>query len=263
MLSEASKLRNFPPEDWSLDLPAFVALHFGQSYFYPIIAEDREQVVGYANGILHGSVGWLGNIIVAPEFRRQGIGHELTVHLAEYLKSRGCTSQLLIATEMGKNIYCRIGFHPVAEYSFYKGNPAHPSRHSHAIREIGVDDIPAVASLDREMTGEDRFQLINRFLSQAWVYAPDPSAGIRGAYLPEFGAGLIIARDAEAGLELLKFRLGRGETAATVPSANTAAREFLEREGFELTRTAPRMVLGNDVPWKPELLYNRATGYCG
>jgi ribosomal protein S18 acetylase RimI-like enzyme len=262
-LSEAGELRNFPPEDWSLDLPAFIALHFGQSYFYPIIAEVQDKIVGYANGMVHGGIGWLGNIIVAPEFRRQGIGHELTGHLTEYLKSRGCTSQLLIATEMGKNIYSRIGFRTCAEYLFYRGKPTDPTRQSRAIREIGIDDIPSLAALDKETTGEDRFDLIKRFLSRTWVYAPEPSGGVRGAYLPEFGAGLIIARDSDAGLELMKFRLSRGETAATVPSANTAAREFLEKEGFEAYRTAPRMVLGDDAPWKPELLYNRATGYCG
>jgi GNAT superfamily N-acetyltransferase len=263
MLSEAGKLRSFPPEDWSLDLPAFIALHFGQPYFYPIVAEMQDRIIGYANGILHGSVGWLGNIIVAPEERRQGVGYELTTHLTEYLRSRGCTSQLLIATEMGKNLYSRIGFRPCAEYAFYRGKTAIPIRQSKAVREIGVDDLPSLAALDKESTGEDRFHFIKRLLSNARAYDPQPSTGIRGAYLPDFGAGLIIAKDAEAGLELMKFRLGRGETTATIPSANTIAGEFLEREGFEIFRTAPRMVLGNDVPWKPELLYNRATGYCG
>lgn len=263
MLSEAVELRNFPPEDWSLDLPAFIALHFGQPYFYPIVAEAQDKIVGYANGILHGNIGWLGNIIVAPEFRRQGIGRELTTHLTEYFRSRGCTGQLLIATEMGKNIYGKIGFRPCAEYSFYRGKPSTSSPRSNAIRELGVDDIPSLTALDKDATGEQRFHFIKRFLSRAWVYAPEQSKEIRGAYLPEFGAGLIIARDAEAGLEMMKLRLARGEAAAAIPSANTIAGEFLEREGFEVYRTAPRMVLGNDAHWKPELLYNRATGYCG
>lgn len=260
---EINQLQNFPPDDWNLDLPKLVSFHFGYPYFYPIVAEVNDKIIGYGNGILHGSVGWLGDIIVVPEYRRQGIGYEITIHLVEYFKEKGCTSQLLIASDMGKNIYSKIGFKTSATYMFYQGGSKVLIQHSKDIREISQSDISSVKELDKEIMGEGRFHLIKRFLSTGWIYAREQSTAVGGVYLPDFGSGLIIVGDAAAGLELMKFRLSRGKTNAVVPSTNVVAREFLESEGYQIYRTAPRMVLGKDVDWQPHLVFNRATGYCG
>ena len=89
------------------------------------------------------------------------------------------------------------------------------------------------------------------------------ATGITGFFLPDFGGGLIIARNAVAGIELMKLRLNRGKTTAVVPETNTIAREYLISEGFREYRRSPRMVFGKELHWHPALMYNRATGYCG
>jgi hypothetical protein len=61
----------------------------------------------------------------------------------------------------------------------------------------------------------------------------------------------------------MKLRFNRGKTTAVVPEANTIAREFLTSEGFREFQTSPRMILGNPVQWRPAMMFNRATGYCG
>jgi hypothetical protein len=131
------------------------------------------------------------------------------------------------------------------------------------VREVRQEEVKYIKELDREITGEERFNFLERFLSTGWVYNPDKSNHIIGIYLPDFGSGLIIAKDSEAGIALMKLRFNRGKTTAAVPSLNKTAREYLLSEGFHEYRTAPRMVLGQDVNWNPTMLYNRATGYCG
>jgi GNAT superfamily N-acetyltransferase len=261
--SEIPQLQNFPPEDWNLDLPRLFYFHFGHSYFYLAVAEVDGRIVGCGIDMIHGAVGWLGTIIVLPEYRRQGIGQKITNHLIDYNRSKGCVSHLLTASEIGEPVYRKLGFEINSTYAFYKRESIVPTQHISNVREMQDKDFLIIKELDREVTGEDRFQFIERFFSTGWVYTTDTSASITGFYLPDLGRGLIMARNADAGIELMKLQLNRGMTTAIVPSANTIVQEFLISEGFQKYRSAPRMILGKDVNWQPTMLYNRATGYCG
>ena len=261
--SEIPQLQNFPPEDWNLNLPRLFNFHFGQPYFYPIGAEVENKIIGCGIAILHGNVSWLGTIIVLPEYRRQGIGKEITSHLMHYCKDRGFTTQLLTASEMGEPVYTNLGFKTSAEYIFYRRESIAPIQRISNVREVRQEDLKYIKELDKEISGEERFIFLERFLSTGWVYVPKGSGCISGIYLPDFGSGLIIAKNSEAGLALMKVRLNRGKKTAVLPSANAVACEYLLSEKFQEYRTAPRMVLGQDVNWNPAMLYNRATGYCG
>lgn len=265
--SEIHQLQNYSPRDWNLNIPRLFSFHFGHSYFYPVAAEVDNKIVGCGICMIHGSVSWLGTIIVLPDYRRQGIGQKITSTLIDYCRRKGCTSHLLTASEMGEPLYKRLGFEIQATYVFYKRESIVPTRHISTVREIKLEDFPSIRELDREVTGEDRFQFIERFLSTGWIYAADTSidveGSIKGFYLPDLGGGLIIARHPDAGLELMKVRFNRGKTTAVVPETNTIAREFLTSEGFREFRTSPRMILGNPVHWQPAKMFNRATGYCG
>ncbi len=262
--SEINLLKNFPPEDWNMDLPDLISFHFGYSYFYPIVAEQNNKIVGFGNGILNESVGWLGNILVPPEYRRRGIGHEITKHLVNYFNSKGCTCQLLIASEMGKNIYKKIGFEVSSEYHFFKveSNFRIYERDIN-IKKIKEDDSLLLKKFDEEITGEKRFEFIKRFLPTGWIYKKEKSNNIEGVYLPDLGSGLIFAKIPEAGLELLKFKLSLGKTRTIIPSENKTALDFLKTKGCQPYSTAPRMVLGKEVSWQPKYIFNRAAGYCG
>ena len=261
--SEIQQLQHFPPEEWNLDLPRLFSFHFNQPYFYPVVAEVDGRIVGCGIGIIQGAVGWLGTIIVVPEYRRQGIGQKITSTLIDYCRNKGCTSQLLTSSEMGESIYRKLGFEINSSYVFYKRESIVPTREVTNAREMRQEDFLTVQELDRSVTGEDRSHFIKRFFPTGWIYASGTSAGITGFYLPDFGGGLIIARTADAGIELMKLRLNRGKTSAVVPETNTIAREFLISEGFLEYRQSPRMVWGNKVQWEPTMMYNRATGYCG
>ena len=261
--SEIPQLQNYPPEDWNLDLPRLLSFHFGYPYFYPAAAEVDKKIIGCGIVIVHGNISWLGTIIVLPEYRRKGIGKEITSHLIEYCIGKGCTTQLLTASAMGESVYRKLGFKTSTEYVFYRRESIVPIQHISNVREVRQEDVKYIKELDREITGEERFTFLERFLSTGWVYVPERSDRISGVYLPDFGSGLIVTNDSEAGLALMKLRFNRGKTTAVVSSLNIIAREYLLLEGFQEYRTAPRMVLGDDVNWQPAMVYNRGTGYCG
>ena len=243
--------------------PKFLFLHYGQPYFYPIVAVVDERIAGVGNGILNGRTGWLGNIIVHPDFRRKGIGRAITQNLIEYFQSKGCTSQLLVATPMGEGLYKKFGFKTISEYLFYKTEKKLKALANNRIRKLEIDDIEANMELDRYAAGEERGAFIKQFFSAGWVYEDDRSGKILGYFLPECGNGLVIASDSTAGLELLQFKHSRELKTAVIPSENIVARDFFEQNGFIQYLRAPRMILGEKVTWHPELVFSRAAGYWG
>jgi GNAT superfamily N-acetyltransferase len=260
--TEINLLKDFPPEDWKMDLPALISMHHSNACFYPVAAESGEMIIGCGIAYCFGKTGWLGNIIVIPDFRRQGIGRSITMHLMDYLREKGCNTQILIATEMGENIYRNLGFRISSMYDFYRCDSAVAAYKFPGIRKMEKGDIPAVEKIDRMITGETRSGFLEKYYSGGWVYERR-SRGIGGFYLPDFSNGPVEAEETEIGLELMMFRLAHGRLTAAIPEENRAAGEFLVSLKFRKYRTAPRMVFGPEVPWQPEKIFNRGSGYCG
>ncbi len=262
-LDEIPLLKDFAPPDWSSDTSEVFSFHFGQPYFYPLVSELDGKIVGCAEGLLNGKTGWLGNIIVLPAFRGRGIGYSLTAHLMEFFRSRGCTHQILIATSMGEPVYRKLGFRVISHYIFVNRDRPTVLEEVPDMRKLTTDDHGQVFALDQRITGEDRQPLLSRFLEDGWVHQAPKSREIDGFFLPGMGKGIVLAENDPAGLTLLNLKLSLGCTQVTLPEANTASFEHLLKAGFQKTRRAPRMALGEDILWQPGQVYSRAAGYCG
>ncbi len=262
---EVPLLRDFAPPDWKVDLSTVFERHFGQQYFHPIGAELDGRVVGCANGLLQGNAGWLGNIVVLPEFRGRGIGQQLTESLIRFFRSERVEHQILVATSMGEPIYRKLGFTTSSYYVFLaapqgeSGAQEQPGSHSclfaprHSV---------ALFELDKAVTGESRPAFLRRYLDDAWVHL-DAAGCLDGYYVPSLGGGLLIAASDAAGLELLRHRLSQHAGGCVVPEQNRVALDFLREHGFVETSRAPRMVLGSEIGWHPERVYCRGSGFCG
>ena len=255
-------LKDFAPAEWNTDLSITFSFHFGQPYFYPIGCEIDGKIVGCANGLQHGKTGWFGNIIVLPEYRGRGIGRMLTHHLANYFDERGVIHQLLIATKMGEPLYRMAGFALVSQYVFLKPSDAVLPDPAKRCRTIQVEDAGAILELDQAVTGEQRSPFISRYWQDGWVHTT-PAGTLDGYYLPRLAHGLVIAANDEAGLDLLRIKIGLGIGAMGVPEQNYAALEFLQANGYVETARAPRMCRGQEVAWQPERIYARGSGFCG
>ena len=62
-----------------------------------------------------GKIGYIMNISVEPEYRNQGIAKELLKTILFYIKDKNITLVSLHASEMGKNLYEKVGFKPTNE----------------------------------------------------------------------------------------------------------------------------------------------------
>ena len=259
-LSDIDFIRYLQPKGWE-DIAFYFKFYCKHDMCYPIVAVDDDRIVGVANGTLNENSGWLAHIIVAEDCRNLGIGNLLTNHIIDYLHDNGCKSLLLIATEMGEGLYRKFGFETVGEYIFFKGKKLDDNFSLMNIREFKSGDLKAILDLDRSVTGENRSQMLQQFLSNVWVYSID--SVIRGFFFKEFGEGTIIASDEEAGIALLRFKHHLRDGKSVLPDGNRSGIEYLEKNSFTNFLRAPRMVLGEKVEWKPEGIFSRAGGFYG
>jgi GNAT superfamily N-acetyltransferase len=93
----------------TLDYQAFVAEAQGET----VGSVGGQRFAGlYPNALTPAQrcYGYLWNVYVAPPYRRQGIGRELTQRAVTYLKSLGCTRIMLHASPFGEPLYAQMGF---------------------------------------------------------------------------------------------------------------------------------------------------------
>jgi GNAT superfamily N-acetyltransferase len=260
-LGDVPGLATFAPADWHTALDAVLLQHIGRRYFHGRVALDAERLAGVGQGLVTGTAGWLGNIIVRPEMRRRGLGTRITHDLVDLLRVQGCSTLLLIATNLGEPVYRRLGFRRTAEYLFLRVPRLTPAP-STSIRRLQPSDLERMIELDAWATDEARQALIGPHFESGWGHV-DPHGVLDGFFLPAFGAGLVIASRPDAGVQLLGFKHAYYPGPAVVPVANTLASEFLLAHGAQETARAPRMALGDEIAWRPECVFARASGYCG
>lgn len=260
-LADLDAIRPLRPEGWN-DIAEYFRFYCQHKFCYPVIAESGRKIAGVAAGILNENTGWLAHIIVSQDYRRQGIGYQLTQHIVDYLHRKGCKTQLLIASEMGAGLYQKLGFRTVNEYLFFKGEQLPGQSSDQNIRPLRPADIEGILRLDREISGENRKKMLENFFSEGWVYGSD-GRELRGYFLTRFGEGTIIAADDDAGLALLNLKLRLKNWKAVLPAENKKGIELFAQHNIPRYSKAPRMVLGKNVEWKPQYVYSRAGGFYG
>src|SRR5438093_13482027 len=86
-------------DDWGERRPWF-EFALASPVCHAFVAEDAErQVVGTGVLAVHGAVGWIGTIWVAPSMRRRGLGLALTESTIAAGQAAGCATFLLVATQ--------------------------------------------------------------------------------------------------------------------------------------------------------------------
>jgi GNAT superfamily N-acetyltransferase len=86
-----------------------------------LVAEDEDRLIGYLAGCAHrtfyagGSIAWVDEIWVEPEYRRQGIGRQLMDAFESWASGRGCV-QVSLATRGAAPFYEKIGYASSAAY---------------------------------------------------------------------------------------------------------------------------------------------------
>ena len=64
-------------------------------------------------GNLSGQIGYVMNIVTAPEYRQQGLARRVTRAALQWLEEQGVQRAALHTTEVGRPLYESLGFEPV------------------------------------------------------------------------------------------------------------------------------------------------------
>jgi N-acetylglutamate synthase-like GNAT family acetyltransferase len=220
------------------------------------------KTIGFGNLIMFRRIDWIGNIVVDPNYRNNGFGTIITQYLIDIGKNLGIKSFNLIATEIGKPIYKKLGFEQEIKYEFYKSSSAQEQLSMNDnIRKAKNTDLKMITDLDFLITGEDRRNLLENFISDT-VMIFDNNNVLAGFYIESLGNGLIISNEEIFGIILLKKIIAK-KNLIVITEKNIAARKTLLEHRFEKYLEAPRMILGEKYKWKPEGIFSRASGYLG
>ena len=69
------------------------------------------------SAVSYGSIGFIGSLIVLPDYRNQGIGTALMKHAIECLENTGARALMLDAVQKAVPVYERLGFNRVCNSS--------------------------------------------------------------------------------------------------------------------------------------------------
>jgi ribosomal protein S18 acetylase RimI-like enzyme len=217
------------------------------------IAEANGRRIGMVTTTSYARSAWIGNLIVVPEHRGEGLGRRLATYAMAYLSSRGMRTIRLEADPPGVKIYRGLGF--VDEFESLRFQRAPRGNSGRAVVErIASVDLPALAAFDAEHFGDDRGRLLSLLFRQATAtYCLRDGGEIRGyAFTVPSTLGVrlgpFVAFDERAGQTLLRSVMAdRAETRIVlgVLSENRAAVALFKSHGFARSTPCLRMIHGD------------------
>ena len=260
--SDIEGLNKLPPSEWQFDYEAFLKDFIGEDFFYSFIQIQDNKIVGTGNILSKGKIGWLGNIMVDKSCRGEGLGYVMTKFLVNFLENKGCETQLLIATKLGESVYKKLGFIKLTEYQSFDSELGYDFNFSNSVRKLKLSDLECVYKLDLETNAEDRAYLIDKFYNNGFGFFNDQNE-LLGFYLPEFGRGLVLSKDKQAGIELIKLKHSTKGKRTLLPIENQNGIKLLKKMGLKKGEKSSRMILGKENKWMPNNIYSYGSGYCG
>jgi GNAT superfamily N-acetyltransferase len=241
-----------------------------------LVVEDRAgRLVGVGSGVAYGPLGFVGNMMVAEDRRRQGIGSGVLDAVIEFLSERRCTRLELFATQQGRPLYARHGFTPIEPGSrarLPRGLPLPPPGDDIVVSEGDGRALDSLVEFDTPRFGGDRSALLRAMLADrerpalvarhgarvvgfGWLRVDEDRIGPWVADEP----GIATAILAEA------FRRvpDRPELTANIPISNRRAVEWLRALGVEPDPWDGRMARGAPIPRREESIYGSTAGALG
>ncbi|HWQ57152.1 MAG TPA: GNAT family N-acetyltransferase [Bryobacteraceae bacterium] len=210
------------------------------------------QIVATATAVCFGKdLAWIGMVLTDPAWRGKGFARCLMREALAFIAARGVGRVKLDATDMGKPLYCSLGFEDETTVE----------RLGRAPGPCEGPDFPALGeipyALDREAFGADRAKLLELLAPLESACGPDGgyAMGRSGAKAAYFGP--CVSRSRDEARQLLRWFLARhaGETVYwDVLGGNPDALELAVEFGFEPLRKLSRQSLGG--PAAPPFVHN-------
>lgn len=97
---------------------------FGPDVLFHVVARVDGEAVSTGSVFVTGRTAGVYNIATVESARRQGLGYAVTATLMNLAQRRGCTEAVLMASEMGRPTYERLGFVEVCQTPQYMWVPS-------------------------------------------------------------------------------------------------------------------------------------------
>lgn len=190
-------------------------------------------------------LGWIGMMLVDPDYRRRGIATALIQRSLQYLRAKNVASIKLDATPAGEPVYAQLGFRPEWEFQRWE----RPGSSVPAVEPAGGDSFEPPAN-DSEVFGARRDDWLGLLAKDSRVISRETGfgmlrAGSRAAYL-----GPVISDDPRTAEEIIRELVESipGGLVWDVPGPNAQAAELARTLGFQPVRRLLRMGIDNPCP---------------
>ena len=212
--------------------------------------------IGVATCISYGSIGWFGNLLVNPTYRRKGAGTLLVKHATNYLRSIGTEAIGLYAYMHLTGFYQKLGFKRNADFAVLKAQTV-SAKPEGKLRPFEKQDLAALVEFDSRCFGASRRKLLKPILlnTKNLCYVSANGCEINGYVatktyetMTEVGPLVCSRKNPEVAVSLLKTALSQlhsQETWMLVPTSETALISTAEKAGFREDFRVPRMFLGS------------------
>ena len=236
------------------------------------VAEVAGKRVGMITTTRYVRSAWVGNLIVAPHYRRRRIGERLVEHAIGQLEARGIRTLWLEADPMGVDLYRRLGFIDQFESPRFQKKPPHTASRGRT-ECLRASDLDAARALDALCFGDDRGRLLGVLTGIARAaYCVRANRRVVGfaLALPSVAGvrlGPCVVDDPSAAGQLIDSILADFSDRliiTAVPGFNKTAMQLLESRGFVRGPSSLRMLRGKaEVASAPNGVIVLANGAMG
>lgn len=201
--------------------------------------------------------GWIAMILVTRDWQRRGIATMLIRRCLAVCDELGITAGL-DATEQGRPVYLRLGFHDVYALSrFTTDRPERPAMPT-GVRPLTDADLAEVAQYDCAVFGADRTAMLRHLLARRpdLAFVAERDGAPAGFVMGRDGrlatqVGPLVADGEEPARDLLAAALQHcsGPVLLDLVDRHPALRAFVAAVGFARQRGYVRMLNGRDRPF--------------
>jgi GNAT superfamily N-acetyltransferase len=265
------------------DIPAFLAAASGENWVverwelvflleaFPagcrVVRTETGAPCGFVTSCIHHASGWIGNLVVAPEYRGQGVGEQLFCDALRSLCAAEMATVWLTASEAGSGIYKKHGFKTIDTILRWTGFSGRDG-------DNGGYEIPPPAensrafSLDSRAWGDRRELLVSTVMERGTSLIVDDGFITLQPYGDMFQIGPFVALDEQTAGKLLNGALSLAPEGRRIcldaPVSNRAGVNHFSSMSMTVAGSNELMYFGKRPEYHPELLYGLASmGSCG